>query len=85
MDLAHLHRFIEQDNPAAASRVAAKIIDASNLLPEHPLVGKSGRIHSTRELIVPGTPYTLVYHVEAEVVSILHVFHQARVWPHLLD
>ena len=85
LDLSELHGFIEQDNPTAANRVAAKILDSANLLLDHPLVGKAGRIHTTRELLVSGTPYTLVYHLEAELVSILHVFHQARVWPHLLD
>ena len=85
LDLSELHQFIERDNPVAASRVAAKIIAGANLLSEHPLVGRPGRIHTTRELLVSGTPYTLIYHLDAEVVSILHVFHQARVWSHLLD
>jgi toxin ParE1/3/4 len=84
-DLSDLRSFIKHDNPTAANRIAGKIIDATNLLNNHPLLGKPGRIHTTRELVVSGTPYTLIYLVEAEVVSILRIFHQARQWKHVLD
>ncbi len=79
-DLSALRAYITRDNPAAAGRVAAAILERARLLREHPLLGRAGRIHSTRELVVSGTPYTLVYLPEADRVTILRVFHQARQW-----
>ena len=84
-DLTELRNYIEQHNPAAARHTAKKILDTVNLLTDHPLLGKAGRIHTTRELVVSGTPYTLVYLAEAESVSILRIFHQARRWSELAD
>lgn len=80
-DLAALRAYIEEDNPAAAQKVARRIIDAVSLLPDHPLMGGPGKIHNTRELVVTNTPYTVVYHATSEWITILRVFHQARKWP----
>ena len=82
-DLIELRKFIEQENPEAANRVASKIVQFVDTLLEHPLLGKAGRIHKTRELVVSGTPYTVIYLAEAELVTILRVFHQSRSWNHL--
>lgn len=79
-DLAELRDYIARDNPSAAGRVAARILERARLLREHPLLGKPGRLHPTRELVVSGTPYTLVYLVEADRLTVLRVFHQARLW-----
>lgn len=79
-DLSALRAYIARDNPAAAGRVAAAILERARLLREHPLLGRAGRIHTTRELVVSGTPYTLVYLPEADRLTILRVFHQARQW-----
>lgn len=80
-DLIDLRSFIAQDNPVAARQTARRILTATSMLPEQPLLGSPGRIHETRELVVPGTPYTIIYHTSADTLSILRVFHQARQWP----
>jgi toxin ParE1/3/4 len=72
---------IAEDNPAASRRVAARILEKNNLLPDHPLLGEPGRIHTTRELVIRGTLYTVIYHASGDTISILRVFHQARRWP----
>lgn len=79
-DLAELRAYIARDNPAAAGRVAAAILERVALLKAHPMLGRAGRIHTTRELVVAGTPYTLVYLPEADQITLLRVFHQARQW-----
>lgn len=84
-DLFQLREYIEQDNPEAANRVASKIVQSVDTLIDHPLLGKAGRIHKTRELVVSGTPYTVIYLAEAELVTILRVFHQSRSWNHFSD
>lgn len=80
-DLQALYRYITQENPAAANRVANRILDAVNLLLEQPEIGRQGRVSHTRELIVSGTPYLIPYRVKNNVIEILRVFHGAMQWP----
>lgn len=40
--------------------------------------GKPGRMPSTREWLVKGTPYALIYHVSSDSVQILRVMHGSR-------
>ena len=79
-DLTELRNYIEQFNPSAADKLGKKIIESANLLIENPLLGKVGKLHETRELIIPNTSYTLVYYCESTSLSILRVFHQSRKW-----
>jgi len=39
------------------------------------------RVDGTRELIVPRTPYVIAYRFAANQVTLLHIFHGARLWP----
>ncbi len=84
IDLMELRDYIKRDNPNAAHRVITQILDSINLLIDHPLLGKVGRIHKTRELVVSGTPYTLIYLPESNIISILRIFHQSRCWDSFL-
>ena len=79
-DLINLRDYIQKDNPAAAEKVAQKILSTVDLLLNHPLLGKAGRIHKTRELVIAGTPYTVVYLAEFEAVTLLRIFHQRQSW-----
>ena len=67
-------------NPQAAPRIASAILERVKLLSEHPMLGKTGRIHTTRELVVTGTPYTVIYLPQPGLITILRVFHQAQEW-----
>jgi len=40
-----------------------------------------GRVAGTRELVVVGTPYIVVYRIEPAAVVILRVLHGAQRWP----
>ena len=42
---------------------------------------RTGRVPLTRELIVGGTPWIIVYRVRADVVEIIRVLHGAQSWP----
>jgi toxin ParE1/3/4 len=44
------------------------------------MIGRQGRVGGTRELVVQGTPYIVVYRVHDDV-EILAVVHGARKWP----
>ena len=51
------------------------------LLRRHPLIGRSGHRPGTRELVVSGTPFLVVYRFESDVITILRLFHGAQDWP----
>lgn len=70
--------YIDEDDPAAASRVVARIMAAVSRLAESPELGRPGRVPGTRELIVPKTRYLVPYRVRGNAVEILRVFHGSR-------
>jgi toxin ParE1/3/4 len=73
--------YISHDNPAAAARTVAAIVDAVELLKKYPALGRPGRVPGTRELVVLDTPYIVPYRVRGDTVELLCVFHAARKWP----
>ena len=80
-DLRRIAHYIAQDSPTAAERLTVRITEAVAALAEHPLMGRPGRVISTRELVVSGTPYIVAYRVREGVVEILAVIHGAQQWP----
>jgi toxin ParE1/3/4 len=80
-DLQEIIRYIRKDNPSAARAIAKALFDAANGLDLFPLKGRAGRIEGTRELVMPGMPYIVVYEVRPTAVHILHIYHAARNWP----
>ncbi len=79
-DLINLRNHIQQENPTAAEKIAHKILNSIDTLIEHPLLGKAGRIHKTRELVITASKYSIIYKAEAENITILRVFHQSQLW-----
>ena len=75
---------IAQDNPAAAARVVARIRGAVEQLAAAPGIGRPGRVHGTRELIVTRTPYIVAYRVRDNRVEVVTVLHGAQRWPERL-
>ena len=81
-DLASLRYYIAKDNPAAAQRVVLHILHTIEaLLSEHSAMGRPGRVPGTRELLVPDTPFIVLYRVHDRTIQVLRVFHTARRWP----
>lgn len=80
-DLADIHDYIAQDNPAAARRVIQIVREAAETLPQNPMMGRVGRVAETRELALLRFPFVLAYRVDAEEVHVLSVIHTARLWP----
>lgn len=81
LNLEHVEDYIAQDNPKAALDTVCKIIKSVEVLADHPAIGRPGRVMSTRELIVEGTPYIVPYRVRAKQIEILRVLHAAMQWP----
>jgi toxin ParE1/3/4 len=49
-------------------------------LAAQPLLGRKGRLASTRELVLAGTPYIAVYRVEGGSIIVVRVLHGAQQW-----
>jgi toxin ParE1/3/4 len=80
-DLEAIGDFIARDNPGAADRIVRRVVEAVERLPDHPHLGRSGRIGGTRELVIAETPYVVPYRVVHDEIQILAVIHGARRWP----
>ena len=57
--------------------VAARILKAGLSLEHFPLLGKSGQVPGTRELVVPRAPFLIVYRVTSRSVRIERVLPDA--------
>ena len=77
-DLIRLQEFIAETDPGRADLVARRIRDSSDSLATFPQLGRVGRSPETRELVVPRTPYIVIYWVVGDVVEILRVVHGAQ-------
>ena len=80
-DLQALRAFIAERDPEAAGKVARAILDGVERLTDFPASGRPGRLPNTRELLIPGSRYLLVYRVRDETLEILRVLHGARRCP----
>ena len=75
--------YIGRRNPQAALDAGDRIRAAIRLLGQYPAIGRGGRGDGTRELVVSGTRFLLVYRVEVDVITVLRLFHGAQDWPNM--
>jgi toxin ParE1/3/4 len=80
-DLVEIYAYIVPDNPSAARRMQAVVRARVAGLAEMASMGRAGRVETTRELVITGTPYVVVYRVATAEVQVLRVLHGARSWP----
>ena len=55
-------------------------MEKAELLDQHPMLGRLGRIKGTRELVAHPN-YILIYRLVGEVAEVLRVKHAAQQWP----
>jgi len=75
IDLAKIEVYIAREN---------SLIDSVHLiLPDHPRAGRLGRLRNTRELVIEGIPFVVIYreHISTNCIEILRVLHDAQQWP----
>ena len=80
-DLREAGDYIAVENPQAAAKMAARILEGVEGLLEYPGIGREGRLSDSRELVVTGTPFIVIYRLRIPTVQILRVLHHARQWP----
>jgi len=80
-DADEIWNFIAADSPDAADRIIARFHATLLTLSEQPKLGRRGRTGKTREFVVAGTPYLLIYEVTQDAIEVRRVIHGARNWP----
>ena len=80
-DIAAIKAYIAAENPPAAERQVRLVVARIADLELFPLMGRTGRIEGTRELIVSRTPYLVAYRLRDTDVEILRVLHGRQRWP----
>lgn len=80
-NLAAQLEWIAERDPWGAIDVGDAVHAAVERLADHPSIGRPGRVPATRELVVVGTPYVVVYRIEQTVVLVLRILHGAQRWP----
>lgn len=80
---AHAIDYIAKDSPRAALDQLGEIEQQSDMLADHPEIGRVGRRRGTRELVINRTPFILVYRVRAKAkrIEILRLLHGAQKYP----
>ncbi len=79
-DIANIHRWIDEDSPAAADRTINRLMASIETLLVFSGLGHVGLAPGTREWVVPRTPYVVVYEVKhiSDELLILAVYHHAQ-------
>ena len=80
-DLDSVETYIARDNPDAAAAVVVRIIEAVEILADFPNAGRPGRRAGTREYVIAGTPYVVMYRVYRGNIEVLRVVHFSMRWP----
>lgn len=71
--------FIRAESPKGAVRVGERILAAVSLLQSFPEIAPASRKHrDLRQLIVPRTPYLVIYRIHSDHVEIRAVVHAAQ-------
>ena len=76
--LQEIRAFVALDKPDAAERLATRIVSVVEALRIHPYLGRVGPEPGIRELIIGGTPYSILYRVRANRLVISTITHASQ-------
>jgi plasmid stabilization system protein ParE len=74
------YRFYLARNPDAARRMRTRVRERLDWLRQTPKGGRPGHVQGTRELVIPGTPWVIVYQENPVQIEIVHFFHGRQDW-----
>jgi len=79
-DISEIADYIHTENPQAAERVRAAILDSLQLLTRFPRIGRLTTVSGVRKLVTRKYPYLVYYEIDDEAgeVVLLTVQHPAR-------
>jgi toxin ParE1/3/4 len=80
--LDQAHDYIALSNSEeVAERIAMRIVTSIQQLSTFPMSGRSGRVPSTRELVISNTPFIAAYVIDHDRIVVLAIYHGAQQWP----
>lgn len=79
-NLEKILAYIATDNPSASKKFLLDILEQVARLKDFPLLGRTGLVPSTRELVVHEN-YVVYYRIKKEQIEILRVLHVRRKFP----
>jgi toxin ParE1/3/4 len=74
----------QENSPIVTIEMMIITLDSTHrILPDHPRAGHQGRLKNTRELMLDGIPFIVIYreHISTNCIEILRVLHDAQQWP----
>jgi toxin ParE1/3/4 len=71
----------ERFGASQARRVADAIFETATSLQDMPNRGRKGRKPDTREMLISGFPFAIIYRVGQEAVEIARILHTSQQWP----
>jgi toxin ParE1/3/4 len=77
-DLQQIYTYLSKDNPRAASRVVARLVERARSLADTPYEGRETDEPNARVIVVPQLRYFIFYTVDADEVHITHIRHTSR-------
>ncbi len=72
-DLEEISDYLVAASPQAWEHLLQRLEHLTDVLQDFPLMGKRGLVPGTREFVLAGTPYILVFQVEEDAVVIVSV------------
>jgi len=76
--LQKIRAFIALGKPEAAERTATRIVSIIEALRIHPYLGRVGLEPVIRELIIGGTPYSILYRIRGNRLIISTISHASQ-------
>ena len=76
--LQEIRAFIALDKPEATERLATRIVSVVEALRIHPYLGRIGPEPGIRELIIGGTPYSILYRIRGNRLIISTISHSSQ-------
>jgi toxin ParE1/3/4 len=83
-DLDKIEEYISRENsPTVAIDIVLKVIETVEMvLPNHPRAGRMGRVAGTREFVIEGVPFVVIYRqIGSDQLQLIRVLHDAQQWP----
>lgn len=73
--------YIQGESSVGTISTRRRILETVRRVGEMPHSGRIGRVEGTREVVIPRSPYIVVYQLTAQAVEVLGIWHGARQWP----
>lgn len=79
-DLENIADYLHHQIPQVAQQTVRRLYAEINELGRFPSRGRPGREPGTRELVLSGLPYVVIFRNSDQVVEILRIYHGSQNW-----